>query len=1104
MRRFQTLWCALALSLILLAAGGLFAGKNAKAENHVAEDVAITLDGVTYTCNFTDSGNAEISRINADTNTTRVAVPETLTYGNRNYTVVKIDFGSFFHPSCSGDNVTEFTLPNTLQAMTGGYFSKFEKVTELTIPGSIKDFSFSLQNSNIEKLTLAEGVESIQDSPVTNTPVEEIILPSTLKTLGNAAFSGAKQLKAIDLPEGVTLADNATGIFSDCSSLTHIRLPASINRLASGMFRGCTALTSIDLPASVTQIPSSAFYGCTSLKTVTTKSPITKIGTNAFQECTALETIPDLSRVTELGAYAFYNCKALRCDVNLSSLKKLEDHVFCYTQVTVTDFCDTLESIGKWALIWATVKAELPPTLQSIGSYAFFGGNLPETLTIPDSVHTIDNNAFASTEGVKKVFIGSNLSSISEGLFADSSVEEITLNASKDELTGTENLPNKKIVYLYPSISDSVGDTISDEAGAQTLQAAINSAPNGQPTTITIGKNVKLRQTLRVPAGKAITLTSDQPYTILAVKASSAAGSASSVDDLIVVEKGASLTLAGNITLRGKYNTGRIIDNSGAVTLTGNVVVCDGTMKGTNAGVIDNHADSATFTMLGGVVEKNTVTDAYSGTIRATDGAKLFIRGGKIQNNQALGRDTYLSSAGLMLFENGAAEMTGGSISGNSGYRGSAVMMYSEDSHKRAAFTMSGGDISKNTSKRLDSGRAYPSGAVHVERYSDFTLSGGTITENRATGAGAVGGGVCVIDMGCQSNDPANETRFTMLGGEISENASSEAGGGVYSYSNHVRLLAGVIKNNRSNKGGGVYSEGNTNLGYSTLYMENVSITGNRATKQGGGMWSCPTGDAKVYVSNGGLIEGNTADEAGDDMVFLGFPNDPFTLTLANYTPDGRRVKWMQDGGLFPPYGTYAATNASVSRYHQNGANTAPMTFENATPNIALKAVLDYPSTMVPKLVITGNTAVYGGGVGSNGGVNIGENKSISVSVQKKWSHGDNPVAIQPQDVTIYLKNGDAIVDRLLLNADNQWSGTFSGLPTDGRYTVDEEAVPNYVKEITGDAQHGFTVKNTYSGDVAETAKELPKTGDDTPLLPLLALAALSVLGLYRMRKAAR
>ena len=420
------------------------------------------------------------------------------------------------------------------------------------------------------------------------------------------------------------------------------------------------------------------------MKTVTAESPITKIEAKAFQNCTALETIPDLGRVTELGISAFYHCEALHCAVDLSSLKKLEACAFGYTQVIVTDFCDTLESIGYWALIGATVKAELPPTLQSIGSYAFFCGNLPETLTIPDSVRTIGSNAFASTEGVKKVFIGSNLSSISEGLFADSTVEEITLDASKDELTGVENLPGKaKIIYRYPSISDSVGDTISDESGALTLQAAIDSAPNGQPTTIPIGKNVKLSQTLKIPAGKAIILTSDQPYTILAVKPSSAARGTSSVDDLIVVEKDASLTLAGNITLRGKYNTGRIIDNSGAVTLTDNVVVCDSTLKRANAGVIDNHADSATFTMLGGSVEKNTVTDAYSGTIRATNGAKLFIRGGKIQNNQTIGQDTYLSSAGLMLFENGAAEMTGGSISGNSGYRGSAVMMYSENSRKR-------------------------------------------------------------------------------------------------------------------------------------------------------------------------------------------------------------------------------------------------------------------------------------------------------------------------------------------------------------------------------------------------------------------------------------
>ena len=251
-------------------------------------------------------------------------------------------------------------------------------MAELTIPGSIKNFNFSLQNSNITKLTLAEGVESIiQNSPVANTPVEEIILPSTLKTLGTAAFSGATQLKTINLPEGVTFADNATSIFSDCP-LTLYSSSSCLHQQAG--FEHVHELHRPDQHRSSGFRHPNSFLGVLRLHLVDNgygQSPITKIEANAFQNCTALETIPDLSRVTELGASAFYECKALRCDVNLSSLKKLEAQVFCYTQVTVTDFCDTLESIDDWALIQATVKAELPPTLQSIGSYAFFSGNLP-------------------------------------------------------------------------------------------------------------------------------------------------------------------------------------------------------------------------------------------------------------------------------------------------------------------------------------------------------------------------------------------------------------------------------------------------------------------------------------------------------------------------------------------------------------------------------------------------------------------------------------------------------------------------------------------------------------------------------------------------------
>ena len=68
-----------------------------------------------------------------------------------------------------------------------------------------------------------------------------------------------------------------------------------------------------------------------------------------------------------------------------------------------------------------------------------------------------------------------------------------------------------------------------------------------------------------------------------------------------------------------------------------------------------------------------------------------------------------------------------------------------------------------------------------------------------------------------------------------------------------------------------------------------------------------PTGDAKVYVQDGGLIARNTADEAGDDVVFTGSDGAKYKLTLADRAPGGGKVLWYRDGGLFNPDGTIAA-----------------------------------------------------------------------------------------------------------------------------------------------------------------------------------------------------
>ena len=1032
---------------------------------YVAEEFDVIQDRVTYTCETAVDGTAEITCIVAESGVTKVSVPASIEHEGLAYKVTSLRFSG----GTTAEDVEQLLLPDTLEKLSGWNFSKFVKVKELRIPGSIKNFSCTLQNADaLEKLIFDEGVEEISANSMVNgcASLSEINLPSTLKLIsGTGAFSGAESLKSITLPEGVVIDDSVGSLLRDCTSLTSVSLPASVTKISSYMFGGCTSLKSVSAAGAIDSIGDSAFRDCSSLTDIDFQGTLTSIGSSAFQGCASLERVPDLSSVTEMGSSAFYECKKLQAPVNLSSLESIPAYAFCYTPVTVVGFCDNLKSIDKWAFIWSTIAAPFPETLEKIGDYVFYSGTLPEHLVIPDSVTSIGASAFSNTDGVQDVTIGSGLTQIPAGLFEDSSVKSITIDNSMDDITGTDNLPSSgvEVTYTRESIDDSVGDAVSSDS-AQTLQEAINAAPDGEETVISLKKHVKLSSTLKVPAEKKIKITSDDPYIISAIK--------SGFSGLVDVAEGASLEISGKVSLCGSYSKGAIVSSRGTVVLSGDAVVCHGAATSVNTGIINLSGNNASFVMTGGVIERCELDDVYCGVVHAANGAKVVMKGGVIRNNRVAPGDSagnYLSSTGVTLMGNASFEMSGGRIEGNTGYQGSAVVMYSEDNNQRASFKMTGGKIADNKSAKL--GNRTPSGAVHVEGNAEFAMEGGEITGNAAASDGK-GGGVCVVDHGLQ-NGGKDHTAFTMKGGSISGNSAS-AGGGIYTYSDDVTLAAGEIKGNTAwNMGGGVYSEGNEYLVYSTLHIENALVVGNHASKQGGGMWFCPTGDAKVYVQDGGLIARNTADEAGDDVVFTGSDGAKYKLTLADRAPGGGKVLWYRDGGLLNPDGTIAATNPAVPRFVAGGDNGEPLSFTDATPNIALKSVMSDEVYSLgsgqTSLTITGNEAPHGGGIGANGGVIIGKSENISIPVQKVWENSRIP---HPEEVTINLKNGETVIDSITLSESKDWKGAFSNLPrrdasgAEIEYSVAEDAVEGYSSAITGDAQGGFTVTNTSTATV--------------------------------------
>ena len=1017
---------------------------------------------MTYSCETTDKGTAEITGIVADDSVTAVNVPSSIEHGGQTYKVTELYFSS----GIVAENVEQLTLPDTLENVRGWYFRKFVKVKELHIPGSIKDFSCTLQNArSLEKLYFDEGVEKISANMMVNgcSSLSEIDFPSTLKMIsGSGAFEGATALTSIEFPKDVAFDDTITGVFEGCTSLTSVSLPASVTKIPSHMFDGCTSLTSVTALSEIESIGDGAFQDCSSLTGIDFPGTLTSIGSSAFQGCASLVSVPNLGKVTKMGSGAFKSCENLRASVDLSSLQSIPGHAFCYTPVKIVGLCDSLKSIGDWAFIQSNVAVQLPRTLETIGNYAFYYGTLPEQLSIPDSVTSVGMAAFSGVRGVRDVTIGRGLTKIPLDMFEGSTVKKITIENSMDDIKGSGNLPSSgvDIVYTRESIDDSVGDAVSD-GGIKTLQELVNEAPRGKETVITLKKHVKLGSTLTIPAGKMIKITSDKPYTILATKNSG-------VSVLVNVAEGASLELSGNVSLRGRYNKGAIISSKGAVVLSDEAVVYDGTASNVNTGVVDVSGDKASLTMTGGVIEQCELKDAYCGAVHAKDGAHVVMKGGVIRKNHvsfsADGDGNYLSSTGIMLMGDAHLEMSNGSIEDNAGYQGGAVVMYSEARNQRASFEMTGGQLVRNRGYKL--GNRTPSGAVHVEGNAEFTLKGGKIEDNIAYSDGK-GGGVCVVDRGLQQGG-RDHTAFTMKGGSVSGNSAS-AGGGIYTYSDDVMLSAGEIKDNTArNMGGGVYSEGNEYLVYSTLHIENALVVDNHAKKQGGGMWFCPTGDAKVYVQNGGLIARNTADEAGDDLVFTGFKDAKYKLTLANRAPGGGKVSWYRDGGLFNPEGTYAETNTEIPRFSPDGGNGEPLSFTDATPNVALKSVMSEDVYNLGRgqtsLTISGNTAERGGGIGANGGVIIGKSENIDIPIKKVW---ENPRIPHPNKVKVNLKNGDTVIDSITLSESNDWKGVFSNLPAGARYTVSEDPVEGYDSAVTGDAERGFTVTNTSTAKVS-------------------------------------
>lgn len=1041
----------------------LAAGKTMAHEDYAYTDVS---SGTEYMVDLYTDHTAKIWKLTTSSGEAECILPSTIYYTDADgvpeptpYTVTELRLSYWSGVTSDNNNYTALVLPDTLTDI-GGSLSGFKNVTEITIPGSVKVFNATLQNmKELKTLTFEEGVEEIASGSVVSgcKSLTTIHLPSSLQKLsGTGTFSGASALTDITLPEGIAITEGST--FSECTSLESIELPASITTIPSSMFAGCSALERVTAKGTITAIGNSAFKSDTALTEIPDLSQVTSIGDRAFYGCSALETV-DLHSVTTMGYGAFQGCDALSGEIDLSNLEVIPGHAFCYDpNITSVITCPTLRSIGDWAFIWADISTiSLPETLNSIGTYTFYKASLSGTVALPDSLTQLGASAFSGCEEVNAIQIGSGLKDIPANAFAGcTNLKTITVNNRREDVT-IPKIDGVTVTYTIPSLTAD-NDKVSNAEGALSLQEAVDQA-NGTP--VTIEKDIRLDEPVRIAAGQRVEITANanENYNLFGNKDEKPT-------NLFVVEEGGELSLTGALTLGGWNNTGSILVNHGKTTIDGNVVIEKSTLEGNDVGVIEDNGSSAELILENGTIQNHKIRGALSASIRVTEGASFTMNGGTIQANIANTSSSDSSSPAVLLLGASTFTMNGGSICNNSGQCGTAVYLTASSNAAKARFTMNGGSLSNNESRSYTP-NSTPTGAVFVKYSAEFVLNDGTITGNCAHDG--AGGGVAVMD---ELPTEEHGTAFTMNGGTISNNTASGyrcSGGGIYSCSNYVSLLGGRIENNSAYDGGGVYSEGNTEI-YTTLHIENALITGNTAD-QGGGLWFCPTGDAKLYMQDGAVIYGNTAASAGDDFaspeVATGAGGNG-GVTLPDYFPNGKVIQWFSDGFLYAPPGN-RGTSGQGTRYNTVEYAKRVTGVQNEKKGLALKSVVS-DGVSIPatgSLIITGNQASHGGGgIGANGGVVIGEATSLSysISVKKAW---DNPgyEDTQPSSVTIHLKERDTgdIVSTAELTGENGWQYTFTDLPlSPNHYTVTEQPLEGYKATYYQDADGNFIITNTH------------------------------------------